>query len=93
MSTDETPTLSDGFPGGFPTDDIVEAHFARAAAEANKRIANCHEVVACPKCHAPIGERCRRARAQHTRRGVFATAEPVLKHPHRERWTQVQPDR
>lgn len=71
----------------------VEHRMLLAAAEANARIASCHEEVACPKCHAPAGTKCVRALRQFAARGIFATGQPTLKHPHRERWTQVQPAR
>lgn len=58
---------------------------AAAAAALNDRIERCHEEVACPKCHAPVGERCRRALRQFTRHGTYAKGQPVLKHPHAER--------
>lgn len=79
------PVLSDGYPGGFPSDGMVEAFYAQAAREAEERIRTCHEVVACPKCGAPIGVRCWRAGSR--RPGV------ELKHPHEQRWTLVQPAR
>lgn len=52
-------------------------------AAANAAIESCHEVVACPKCRAPIGEVCRNMNIGRRRNGA------PLKHPHRERWTQV----
>lgn len=58
------------------------------AARLQERIATCHEVVDCPRCHALIGERCRRVRGYRTP----PPSEP-LKHPHRERWTRVVPER
>jgi hypothetical protein len=57
-----------------------------AADEANQRIANCHAEVACPRCLAPVGSRCRSMVSG--RRSGFET-----KHPHRERWTLVVPAR
>ena len=62
--------------------DPTEAALLEAAAEAERRIATCHERVACPRCRAPVGSRCRSMLS-----GV------VTKHPHRERWTLVQPAR
>ncbi|MET0601862.1 MAG: HAD domain-containing protein [Baekduia sp.] len=48
-------------------------------------IASCHERVPCPRCEAEIGQRC-----CNVRRGFEGTR---LKHPHKERWTQVVPAR
>lgn len=52
----------------------------------------CHERVACPKCKAPVGERCRRmpSRADapwRPPRWRRYTGEVVA--PHVERWSQV----
>lgn len=71
----------------------IEERMMRAVEEANERIRTCHERVACPKCLAPVGARCRRALRSMMRTGVFATGQPELKHPHRERWTLVQAPR
>lgn len=58
-----------------------------AAEAANERIRNCHMEVACPYCLARVGERCRSMKQP-------GRVPPVLvKHPHRERWTQVVPAR
>lgn len=72
----------------------VEASLRQAAADAEARIALCHEKVACPKCGAPIGTRCRsmpRGYRPLDHGGHPAARE--LKHPHRQRWTQVVPAR
>jgi len=85
----------------------VERALMVAADEANERIRTCHEVVACPRCHAPIGSRC--AALQGAGGGGYAMLEVragkwpprttyvqmgrELKHPHRERWTLVQAPR
>lgn len=82
----------------------IEERLLVAAAEANERIARCHEVVACPRCRAPVGARC--AGLQGAGGGGYAVLEVragqfppkttyvrmgrELKHSHRERWTQVQ---
>lgn len=50
-----------------------------------ERVATVHERVVCPRCHAPQGQPCRRARSQFVRAGVYAVGQPVLKHAHRER--------
>jgi hypothetical protein len=77
-------------PGRPPAD--VEAALLAAADEANARIATCHERVACPKCGAPIGRRCRRLPRGFSqaseRRGLGQPSKVVG--PHRERWTLVQ---
>jgi hypothetical protein len=52
----------------------------RVADELRRRQRTVHERVACPKCLAPVGERCRHL--------SVARGWPygrVLKHPHRER--------
>lgn len=74
--------------GGVP-DDVFVALIA-AAEDAAERIRTCHERVACPKCDAPIGERCRRMPAGFV--GGVRGRDAVVG-PHRERWTLVQPDR
>jgi hypothetical protein len=56
------------------------------ADEVERQIDSCHEVVACPKCGAPVGKLC-----VLVRRGNKTGRR--LKHPHRERWTLVVPDR
>jgi hypothetical protein len=66
----------------------IEDRLLAAAAAANERIENCHVEVACPKCGAPVGERCVRAHPVRS----WAEQPPVL-HPHRERWTRVVPAR
>jgi hypothetical protein len=35
-----------------------EARAAAAVEELNRRVESCHERVACPTCHAPVGDRC-----------------------------------
>jgi hypothetical protein len=66
-------------------EDDFEARVAAAAAEAQERIARCHEVVACPRCRSGAGEPCvSMSKSVHDRE---------LKHPHVERWTLVQPMR
>jgi hypothetical protein len=54
----------------------------RAVAEANERIRTCHERVSCPQGGAAVGVGC----------SNLSTGAPT-KHPHRERWTLVQPAR
>lgn len=68
----------------------IEAVMRAAAADLEDRIAACHDVVACPKCKAPVGTRCvfRPAGAA----GGFV-ARRTLKHPHKQRWTLVVPAR
>jgi hypothetical protein len=82
----------------------IEVALLAAAAEANERIARCHEVVACPRCHAPIGKRCAALSGPggggyaeltvKAGRGAPCTSYVrmgrELKRPHRERWTLVQ---
>lgn len=68
----------------------TERSLLEAAAEANERIRTCHQVVACPRCGAPIGTRC--YRVGRTSSWPIGGATP-LKNPHQERWTQVQPAR
>lgn len=68
-----------------PTPD-EKATFRRMFAAADdliERIATCHERVACPRCGAPVGQRCRALP-----KNVRAT-----KHPHDERWRQETPAR
>lgn len=60
--------------------------------EANERIENCHEVVACPKCQAPRGKRCRRMPLGYGIGMTVGYGRPTV-HPHRERWTLVQAPR
>lgn len=75
--------------------DRVEAALLAAADEANERIRTCHEVVACPRCRAPIGRRCRRMPRGFSeaseRRGLGQPGAIVG--PHRERWALVQAPR
>lgn len=73
-------------------DGRVEDALRAAAEEADARIASCHERVACPKCHAPVGLPCRRALRQFVASGIYAIGQPVVG-PHRERWTLVQAER
>ncbi len=68
----------------------IEAALRQAAADAEARIANCHEHVHCPRCLARVGVRCRRAVIDCD---GHLTLGRTLKHPHRERWTQVVPAR
>lgn len=84
------------------------AEMLAAVAAAEERIERCHEIVACPRCSAPIGRRC--AAMQGYGGGGYAKLEvrvgladdPTerfvrlgreLKHPHRERSNLVQPVR
>jgi hypothetical protein len=67
--------------------DETERRLLAAAEEANERIRTCHERVACPLCGAPVGTRCRRVNA------ISSLSRAPLKHPHRQRWTLVQPAR
>jgi hypothetical protein len=69
-----------------------ERRLLAAAEEANERIASCHEVVACPKCGAPVGKRCR-AMPRGFRPLDGDGRVRVLKTPHKQRWTLVQPAR
>lgn len=62
------------------------AGMAERAAEAERQIADCHHVVACPSCGAPVGHRC-------VRKGQDYMAAASLKRPHRRRWTLVVPAR
>lgn len=63
---------------------------AIAAQQMEEEIADCHNVVSCPKCGATVGERCVRVYGPQ----VVPPADPKpLKHAHRERWTRVVPDR
>jgi hypothetical protein len=73
------------------TRDATEAALLAAAAEAERRIATCHEVVGCPRCKAPVGERCRRM-PRGWQRGAYVQIAQVVG-PHRERWTRVVPAR
>lgn len=70
----------------------TERRLMAAAVAANERIASCHEVVACPKCGAPVGVRCR-----SMPRGYRPLDGPgrvrILRSPHRQRWTLVQAPR
>jgi hypothetical protein len=71
-------------------DADVMSSMERAANDANRRIATCHERVACPKCNAPVGERCRRMpRGYHG----MGPSGAILKTAHEERWTQETPAR
>lgn len=65
------------------------------AADVSARVERCHEVVACPKCGAPIGERCVRVVRGHGygHGGAPGWTPPPLKHSHRERWTLLVPAR
>lgn len=72
-------------------DRLVEARLLLAAAEAEARIASCHEEVACPACGAPVGVRCRQLRSRTGK--TYAIKDSELKHPHRRRWSQVVPPR
>lgn len=59
----------------------VEQALTEAARAVEERIATCHERVVCPRCVAPVGERCIRAR----RDGRFSLLDQPLKHSHAER--------
>lgn len=63
----------------------VRRQWEKVAEELRDRQATVHERVVCPTCHAGVGARCRRARAQFVKSGVYATGQPVLKHSHRAR--------
>lgn len=52
-----------------------------AAAEHVEALRTCHERVACPRCKAPVGERC------HEMPAGYAGGRTRLL-AHRERWTQ-----
>lgn len=60
----------------------MERRMQLAVDAANDRIRMCHEQVACPRCGAGVGQRC-----------IPLRGGRPLKHPHRERWTLVQPAR
>ena len=60
----------------------TERAMTRVVAEMEQRIADCHHEVPCPRCGAELHVECRSLR----------NGRPV-KHPHRERWTQVVPER
>lgn len=72
-----------------PPEDIVK-RMERVADELNRRVRTIHERVACPKCYAPVGERCRYASPPAY---CFQPDRAILKHPHRERWSQEVPPR
>jgi hypothetical protein len=73
-------------------EEETERRLLAAAEDANERIRSCHEVVACPKCGAPVGEVCRSMNggAGYVE-GRHWQGKPVK--PHEERWTLVQPAR
>lgn len=73
--------------------DAAEVALLAAAAEANERVARCHEVVACPKCFAPRGVKCRAMPAGYVVGSRGGGSGRELRNPHRERWTLVQPAR
>jgi hypothetical protein len=75
-----------------PEEDFAAA-MTREVAIVNERIANCHEVVTCPTCWAPVGVKCRAMPQGYVigARGLMLGRE--LKHPHEARWTRVQPKR
>lgn len=75
-----------------PPKELVDSMMA-AAAEANERIARAHEVVACPKCHAPKGKKCRSMPRGYRPLDAGDRAARELKTPHRQRWRLVQPER
>lgn len=82
-------------------EDRVEKQLLAAADRLNLRVVSCHERVACPTCHAPVGDRCVRkgTRARPILwHGPYGWGErmnaeeqrrldelPRLKHPHAER--------
>ncbi len=71
----------------------VEAALLQAAADAEARIANCHEQVACPTCSAPVGKRCRSMPRGYRPLDIGHPRARELRHPHKRRWTQVVPAR
>lgn len=85
-----------------PTEEEQAAlgQLAEAAAARMKLIDTCHERVACPKCGAPVGERCHKLSSRPARDAPLAMRErssptpPVeAKNPHEERWRQEVPPR
>lgn len=57
-----------------------EHWFDEAVADTNALIDTCHERRACPRCGAPLGERC------HSLARSSTASPRTVKHPHRERW-------
>jgi len=58
-----------------------ERRAAQIAEEDYERRGNVHEIVACPKCHAHVGQKCRRMPLGY---GPVQWG-PEVKHPHHER--------
>lgn len=67
--------------------DHIYAAMERMAAEAEAKIASCHERRACPTCGRPKGLLCVR------KSSALAGVGPPLKHPHEARWTPDVPKR
>jgi hypothetical protein len=64
-------------PSGLSVDEAIAWLRERIEAVPNR--------VACPTCHAPVGQPCRRVRAQLVRGAAYPVFEPVLKQPHERR--------
>lgn len=71
----------------------MQRRMTEAAEAANERIRTCHERVACPKCGAPVGTKCRAMPRGYRPLDLGDRAARELKSPHRQRWTLVQPAR
>jgi hypothetical protein len=72
-------------PGGTDDRGDFERTVGEVVEELNARIETCHERRACPRCGAPVGERCWNMRSRHL---PWHT-----KHPHEARWTAEVPKR
>jgi hypothetical protein len=62
----------------------------------NHKIETCHKRVACPKCKAPVGQRCWKVNSKRylsPEPGVGMIPAVECKSPHEERWTQEVPKR
>ena len=73
--------------------DDFYAVMERVAAEAEAKIASCHERRACPKCGAPIGVRCRSMPRGYRPLDYGDRRARELLHPHQQRWTPDVPKR
>lgn len=62
-----------------------ERRAERVAAELHERVATVHERVACPRCLAPVGERCVRMSTHYVGWAGAEEGPSPLKHSHRER--------
>jgi len=70
--------------------ETTEERLMRVAAENVDKVRTCHERVACPRCTAPVGERCCEMPKGWKKFGLRGRA---LLHAHKERWTQEVPER